>query len=196
MRRVSVNRYSPTETKWLGEKVDYSGRELRSHFVREKARIAGDGVVAFVGACSVEGESLVDIEDVEAGAFIKASRMLHFIGEHFEGGLREGNLLLRLFASIVKETLEGLCTGVTIVRTGDDLFIGERKLTVAIVTRSPVSILFHFGVNIDPSGAPVPAVGIDELGVDVKQFADEVLSRYGRELESIELALRKVRGVR
>jgi hypothetical protein len=183
------------ETRLLEEAVDYSGRELRSHFVREKARIAGDGVVAFIGACSVEGDSLVDIEDAEAGAVIKAERMLHFIGEHFERGLREGNILLRVFASIVGETLEESCTGVSVTREGDDLFIGNRKLTVAIVTRSPVSIVFHFGVNVDPSGAPVPAVGLDELGVDAKRFANEVLSRYRRELESVELAMRKVRGV-
>jgi hypothetical protein len=80
-------------------------------------------------------------------------------------------------------------------RSGDDLFVHGRKLTVAICTCSPVSLLFHFGVNVDPGGAPVAAIGLEELGIDAKSFALAVIERYARECESIELALRKVRGV-
>jgi hypothetical protein len=50
-------------------------------------------------------------------------------------------------------------------------------------------------VNVDPLGAPVPAVGLAELGIDAKPFALSVLERYRGECEAIELAMRKVRGV-
>jgi hypothetical protein len=192
---LSDKRYTLVETKWLEDGIDYTGSELRSHFVREYAGIQGDGVIAFAGTCDVWGEGLVDLEDAEEGSSIKARRMLHFIGEHFQCPLREGNFRLRLFATIQKEVLEGLVSGLRITRRGDDLFVGERKLTVAISTSSPTSVLFHYGINIDPSGAPVQAIGLEELGVDIESFAGAVLARYTHECESIEWALRKVRGV-
>lgn len=192
---MNPNRYSLIETKWLGEAVDYTGSELRSHFVRDLGGVVGDGVIAFTGGCDVGGERLVDLEDAEAGSVIKAKRMLHFIGEHFQCPLRECNFRLRLFAAIIKEALEELVPGVHVKREGDDLFLDGRKLTVAISTASQVSAVFHVGVNIDPSGAPVQAVGLGELGVEVEPFARSILRRYIEECESVELALRKVRGV-
>jgi hypothetical protein len=183
------------EMRFLGEGIDYTGLELRSHFIRQRTRIASDGLIAFVGRCEVDGARLVDLEDAAAGSVIRARKMLHFIGEHFQCPLREGNARLRLFAAVVKEAIEEMAPGTPAARRGDDLFVNGRKLTVAICTVSPVSTLFHFGVNVDPLGAPVPAVGLAELGIETAPFALSVLERYRLECESIELALRKVRGV-
>ena len=183
------------ETAYLAEEIEYTGAELRSHFVREKAGIEWDGVVAFTGASRVAGTRLVDLEDAEEQHEIRAKRMLHFIGEHFQCSLREGNVRLRLFASIVQGALEEMSPESRIVRVGDDLFANDRKLSVAICTVSPLSLVFHFGINVDPSGAPVSAVGLKKFGIDAKPFALVVLQRYERECESIERALRKVRGV-
>jgi hypothetical protein len=183
------------ETKILDESIDYTGDQLRSHFVREKAGITADGVIAFTGACAVTGPRLVDLEDAEQHSSIIAEMMLHFIGEHFECTLREANYRLRLFIGIVGEVLRDLATGPVLTRDGDDIYIAERKLTVAIATVSPVSTVFHCGVNIDPQGAPVPAVGLEEIGVETERFAAAVLERYRTECISIDLAIRKVRGV-
>lgn len=183
------------ETAYLAGELTYTGSELRSHFVRERAGIGWDGVVAFAGEVRVAGTRLVDLEDAEEQHEITAKRMLHFIGEHFQCSLREGNVRLRLFASIVGETLEEMAPETRVTRIGDDLFVNGRKLSVAICTASPLSIVFHFGVNIDPSGAPVSAVGLKKFDVDPKKFALAVLDRYASECESIERALRKVRGV-
>ncbi len=188
-------RFELVSTKWIGKDREYTGEELRGHFVREISGIRGDGVVAFPGGCDVKGADLVDLEDAEAGNTIKAARMIHFIGEHFLCPLREGNYRLRLFISIIGELIEERSRGTVVRRKGDDLYIGDRKLTVAIVTVTPASSLFHCGVNIDPSGAPVPAVGIEELGLDPEDFALEALSRYRSEIESVEYAVRKVRSV-
>ncbi len=182
------------ETKFIEGRMDYTGKELRSHFVREVSGIRLDGVVSFIGGCEVRSSSLVDMEDSEKGDYIRAEEMLHFIGEHFAVPLREGNFRLRLFASIVREKIEEMC-GCEVRRVGDDLFISERKLSVAICTLSRVSVLFHFGVNIDPSGAPVDAVGLRELGISPRAFAESVLDAYSSECEDIEYAMRKVRGV-
>lgn len=192
---MSSDVYKALEVRYLGEGIDYTGLELRSHFIRERTRIATDGLIAFVGRCDVDSSRLVDLEDAFAGSVIRARSMLHFIGEHFQCPLREGNARLRLFAAIAAEALGRLAPGTAVVRRGDDLFVGERKLTVAICTVTPVSVVFHFGVNVDPLGAPVSAVGLGELGIDTKTYALSVLERYRGECESIELALRKVRGV-
>lgn len=183
------------ETAFLEGEIDYTGEQLHSHFVREAGRIRSDGVVAFRGACAVTGEALVDLEDREEHASIIAEEMVHFIGEHFACPLREANFRLRLLVTIAAEVLRDLAPGLEVSRRGDDLFVGERKLSVAITTVSAVSALFHCGINIDPSGAPVPAIGLAELGVDPDSFAQRVLDAYAGECRSVELALRKVRGV-
>jgi hypothetical protein len=182
------------ETKILEERIDYTGDQLHSHFVREKTGITSDGVLAFRGACAVTGSSLVDLEDAEQHSSIIAEEMLHFIGEHFECTLRETNYRLRLFVCIVSESIRELAPDLVLSRDGDDLFIGKKKLTVAIATVTPVSTVFHCGVNINPQGAPVPAVGLGEIGVDGDKFAAAVLDRYRQECLSIDRAVRKVRG--
>jgi hypothetical protein len=184
------------ETRFLDDRIDYTGEQLRSHFVRGVSGIAVDGVVAFRGACAVTTDALVDMEDAETHSSIIAEEMLHFIGEHFECTLREANYRLRLFVSIAGETLREVAPDLELRRDGDDLFVGGRKLTVAIATVSPVSTVFHCGINIDPAGAPVSAVGLAEVGVDPEKFAAAVLRRYGEECLSIDRAIRKVRGVR
>jgi hypothetical protein len=192
---VIDERYNLLGTRFLEERMDYTGRELRSHFVRERAGIETDGLISFMGRCDVRGDALVDLEDAVVGSTIEAVSMLHFIGEHFAIGMREGNLRLRLLVAVVKDVLERECRDAAVVRDGDDLFVGERKLSVAICTASPVSSLMHLGVNVDPTGAPVPAIGLKELGVEPEKLARSVLARYRTECESIEIALRKVRGV-
>ena len=183
------------DTKVMDGEITYNGVELRSHFIRDRAGLEGDAVIAFSGPCDVSGRHLVDLEDREQGDIIKAASMLHFIGEHFQCPLREMNLRLRLFAALVREELEKSVPGLHPFRRGDDLYLEERKLSVAIATASPVSSVFHFGLNIDQAGAPVPAAGLKELGIDAPSFAAGVLARYREECIAVERALRKVRGV-
>jgi hypothetical protein len=158
--------------------------------------ITTDGVVAFRGACAVTGDRLVDIEDAEQHSSIIAEDMRHFIGEHFECSLSEANYRLRLFVALIGEILRELAPGLKMMRDGDDLYVSERKLTVAIATVTPVSTVFHCGVNIDPRGAPVPAIGLAGIEVDDAAFTPLLLERYRKECESIGVAIRKVRGVR
>jgi hypothetical protein len=70
-----------------------------------------------------------------------------------------------------------------------------RKLSVSIVTASSVSVLLHAGVNVDPEGAPVPAAGLQELGVAPEAFVTAVLERFTAEIEGIHWACAKVRSL-
>ncbi len=85
---------------------------------------------------------------------------------------------------------------VVIVRRGDDLYDGDRKLSVSIATLSPNSALLHFAINVDPAGAPVPAKGLAEYGVDPREFAEAVLSSYAAETSGARRAVGKVRLVK
>ncbi len=180
--------------RWLSQEIPYTGRELHSGWIADTAAIEGDALVAFVGSCEVPLEHMVDMEDVRRGVPIKAARMLHFLAEHFDTDLARTVLRQRLLVCRAAEILNQ-ASAQLVRRDGDDLFVGERKLSVSIATSSPASTLIHLGLNIDPSGAPVPAIGLDELGVPVAEVAKQIMAAYVEELQSVEAAQRKVRGV-
>ena len=187
---------------------NYTGVELRPHFLLTEVGMKGSALGAFIGACEVKTEHLVDWEDRLAFDHISARQMVHLIGEFFGLPLREGVWIQRWMVAKLQEDLATRLkdSGSTarVRRDGDDIFISlpgsspmkdERKLTVSIVTASPVSLLLHLGINIDPSGAPVPAVGFQELGIDASKWATSFLQSVKQEWDGIEWACAKVRPV-
>jgi uncharacterized protein len=171
----------------------YTGAELRSLWIYRTFGIEGDATVAFIGPCDVAGERLVDQVDAQAGSSIAAASMLHLVVEHFGPDLRLAVHRQRLLVCLAREALGD--TVASLRRDGDDLYVGQRKLSVSIATVSPVSSLIHLGLNVDPAGAPVPACGLGELGVDPRGFAERLMAAYGAEIESVERARCTVRGV-
>lgn len=170
----------------------YTGAELRSGWVASRTGLAGDAAAGFVGACHVPTENLVDLDDARAGAFIKAASMAHVIAEH-ACPLEVAVLRQRLLISLLGEFLRS--RGKRMLRDGDDLYYDDRKLTVSIAAPSASTCLIHVGINVDPAGAPVPAVGLAEMGQDPREVLSELLTRYGRELASVAHATTKVRTV-
>jgi hypothetical protein len=177
------------------QSIPYSGPELRPHYLLSKFGIEGSLLAAFRGPCEVVTEHLVDWEDRLAKDCIRAREMLHFLGEFFGITLKEGIWIQRLIVSEIESIL--LRRGIAVIRDGDDLFIEKKKLSVSIVTASPVSVLLHLGINIDPAGAPVDAIGLSAIlpASEVAPFAREVLERFRREFESVDRAAVKVRPV-
>lgn len=175
--------------------IPYLGTNLRSGWIRETFGVAGAALVAWLGPCHVRTEDLVDLEDLAAGAEIHAALMLHFLAEHPGDTLPVTVCRQRLLVAEAAAVLREMAPTVALRRCGDDLYSGERKLSVSIATRSPGSGLIHFGVNVDPTGAPVPAVGLAELGVDPVEFAHRLLAAYAEEMAGLERACGKVREV-
>ncbi len=186
--------------------VAYDGSQLRGGWLEEAFGLEPDAVAAFTGPCDVLREHMIDLEDLEAGDVIRARAMLHFIVEHADGDPARTALRQRLLVTCAREALEESWSLRGLVREGDDLFAAcpefiegrgddRRKLSVSIATRSRAkgTGLIHLGINIDPEGAPVPAVGLAELGVDVERFAGEVMRRYARETALAAHAVTKVR---
>jgi hypothetical protein len=178
--------------------LTYSGLELRPHFILSEFNVEGSTLAAFHGPCFVKTDHLVDWEDRLQNDHIKAKKMIHFLGEFFGITLKEGVWIQRLIISHLHSYL--LMKGFEVRRSGDDIYVSigahaDKKLTVSIVTASPVSVLLHLGVNIDAEGAPVDAIGLQDLGVDAKLLTEEVLAWFKTEYESVARACVKVRAV-
>lgn len=184
-------------TKLIEQDIKYTGLELSPHWIYRKLHLQGDAIVAFCGECEVKLTEMVDIEDVINNEPIYSKNMLSFIIEHFNIGLVEGIFRQRLLITIIKESLEKLLTpnSSLLTRSGDDLFVNKKKLTVSIATKSLTSVLIHVGINIDPTGAPVDAVGLNSLNIaNIHEFANEVMVKYSQEIDDIILASTKVIG--
>ena len=182
------------KTKLLDKEIKYEGWQLSPHWIYKNFKIQGDATVAVVGECEVQLAEMVDIEDVINNEPIYSKSMLSFISEQFNVGLVEGVFRQRLLICTIKEALEK--RGINPVRSGDDLYIDGKKLTVSIATKSLTSILIHTGVNIDSTDAPVDACGLNDLGImDIKEFTEEILKNYSEEIDDIIMASTKVRGV-
>jgi hypothetical protein len=176
----------------LEPRHEYDGSQLRPHFLMARFGIVGDAAVIFRGPADVRGAALVDLEDRGQKHVIRSADMLHLMVERFEADLVLGIFLQRLIASIVADQVRALAPGRTVLRNGDDVRVDGRKLSVSIATVSPVSTLIHFGINVDPAGAPVPAAGLSELGIDPNAFAPALLGLLDAELEGIAHARAKV----
>ena len=183
------------KTLYIENEIKYIGSQLSPHWIYKNFNIQGDAIVAFCGECEVKLSEMVDIEDVINNEPIYSKYMLSFISEQFNIGLVEGVLRQRLLITCIKEELERL--GFATRRSGDDLFVNDKKLSVSIATKSVNSVLIHTGVNVISDGAPIEVSGLksDLNMTNIKEFAINVMKNYNVELEDIILASTKVRGV-
>ena len=187
-------------TLWLAEPLLYDGSQLTSRFAYMRFGLLGDSLVAWQGPCDIPFVHMVDGEDVRAQSPIRGSQMLHFIFEKFQTDLPEAVALQRLFAGLSADLLRQLSPRARdLRREGDDLYLDvegvARKLSISIATVSPVSALFHFAVNISNSGTPVPTLSLQDLGVEPRPFAEELMRRFALETTGIWEACCKVRSV-
>jgi hypothetical protein len=149
--------------------------------------------VGFVGPCDVANADLVDLEDRAAGTFIRARSMVHVVAEHPGCSIQVAVLRQRLLITLLCDALRERKVETT--RRGDDVFVDGRKLTVSIAAPSAGSSLIHLGINVDSEGAPVPAIGLAEMGCDPPDLLRALLNSYTEELASCAHAETKVRTV-
>jgi hypothetical protein len=172
----------------------YDGTQLQAHWIYKKFGLLGDAVVAFTGEVNIGLDKMIDLIDVHRNEAIYSPLMLNFIIEHFNTDLELAIYRQRLFIVLIKEELAKF--EIDVNRMGDDLYLNKGKLSVSVATKSTVSTLIHIGLNIETAGTPIKTVGLKGLGVaDINAFADTVMLRYKRELEHIDEARCKVRGI-
>ncbi len=189
---------SELKFKFLENEIVYDGRQLKTHFGLEKTGIFGSLVLAFIGKCEVQTSELVDWEDRLNSDFIRAKKMLHFVGEFYGTSLESTVLYQRLFMDHARKILSKYSAFQKIKRNGDDLMVGEQKLSVSIATASPVSTLIHWGINIDSKGAPIATIGLNVLDWNqnqIQQFSKELFENFANEVCDIQKACMKVKPV-
>ena len=183
-------------TRLIKDELTYTGEQLRSLFALDRFGIAGDSIMAFVGPSDIPIREIVDIDDLKAGRRIQAPKMLHFIAEHFEADLEKTILRQYLLVDILKDQLNEKLNRLVIRRQGNDLYDGEYKLTITTATASPVSCLFHVGINvIPPDETTAKAKGLNGYNIDPLVLGPEVIDRYSKEVERIALTRCKVHWV-
>ena len=185
------------QCKFLEKNIDYTGEQLKSHWAYKTCDLIGDSLVAFCGRCDVDLSHMVDLEDVKAKSAIFSREMLHFIMECFDRNLELMILRQRMLLDIIKDRIVAHRPdqATAIMLAGDDLYLGEAKVSIAISTLSPISALSHTGINIRSDGTPVKTIGLNDLGISPEPFSQEVLSRFAEEMERVERARYKVKGV-
>ena len=178
----------------LAEPRRYDGTQLRSHWIYETCDLRGDAAVAFIGEVEVRGEDLVDLADKREGLHIAGAEMLHVIAESFGASLDRAVFMQRLIVMLAHEQL--MISGAEpLRRIGDDIWLGDGKLTVSIATVSAVSCLIHFGINVTNTGTPVKTSALADCGLEPRPFAERLLKAYAEELDGMASATTKVRSV-
>jgi uncharacterized protein len=195
--------------KWIEKEFEYDGTQLASLHNYLQYGIAGDSIVAWIGPCDISFDKMADGEDILSQSEIRGGKMLHFILEKFDVSLYAAVALQRLVTSLAFEILlknsanaEASSAGVTardfaniIKRDGDDIFIGDKKLSISVAVPSYRSCLVHFAVNITNENTPVPTVSLTDLGIEPVKFAKDLMDAVVNEDQSIIFATHKVHGV-
>jgi hypothetical protein len=182
--------------QWVNDNIHYDGSQLRPLFGYLQFGILGDSIISWRGSCDVTLESMIDGEDLNQGAAISSDEMLHFIVEVFDRELATGVLMQRIFAAIAKDLLHETSPRLgeeIIVREGDDLYWGDRKLSISVASKSAISTMMHFALNITNAGTPVRTCCLEDLQVDPLAFAEQLMEAFSQEWQSVLKATRKVR---
>ncbi len=174
-------------THFVEKKIDYDGSALKPLYSYIQHRLAGDSIVSFMGKCDVSPEHMVDAEDFVASAKIQSDLMLHFIVEIFNQNLMTAVSLQRLLVAIAQSLLPPHLT-----REGDDLYWDSKKLSVSIASVSAVSAMIHLGINIKNDGTPVPTCCLEDLKIEPRKFALDLMKKFSDEYASIVEATQKV----
>ena len=179
------------KTKFIEQKIKYDGAQLKPLYAYTQHKVTGDSIISFVGECDVSLEHMVDAEDFIVDAKIQSQSMLHFIVEVFNQNIFTAVSLQRLLVSIAQNLL--LEKKQRLIRKGDDLYSGSKKLSVSIASVSTVSAMIHLGLNISNEGTPVETCALSDFGLDAKQFSLELMQLFSNEFISIFEATQKVR---
>ncbi len=181
---------------FIDKKFTYDGSQLRPLFAYENYKILGDSIVAWIGPCNITLDHMVDLEDKIENAQICGDEMVHFIIEIFGSDLTAAVSLQRLFASIAKDYIQlETKNKFSLVREGDDIYLidqGKKKLSISIASKSSVSSMIHFAMNVVNEGTPVPTACLDNLGLDGQILAKKLMSLFVEEYVSIMMATKKV----
>lgn len=187
------------QSHFIEKKFAYDGTQLHSLYAYLNHGILGPSIIAWQGPCSISFDHMVDGEDLLAKAVIAGDEMLHFIVEVFDRELFSAVALQRLFASICRDFLDTQARSVlgnkSLIRDGDDIYLEDCKLSISIATKSPVSVMVHFAMNVTTDGTPVKTLSLKDLNLNPQNTAEELMVLFKKEFNSIVKATQKVKPI-
>ncbi|MEQ1665651.1 MAG: DUF366 family protein [Bdellovibrionales bacterium] len=184
------------KTYFSEKELKYDGTQLRSLFAYMTYEILGDSIVSWIGECDIPFAHMIDGEDAVQKSEIRGGKMLHFIVEKFDVNLFSGVLMQRLLASqsieLIKKLSVDRALTFKLTRSGDDIFLDDKKLSISVATKSPTSTMLHFALNITNENTPVKTLSLSDLRVKPELFAKELMAQFASEIESVVVATQKV----
>lgn len=141
----------------------YKGNELLPGWERLNYNIRGNSLIYWISPTDVSVEFMKDVDDVRENLSIKSDSMLHFVFTYYTSN----DATWAVFAQrlLTKHIVEYVRThlGSSVVRVdGNDVFIGGRKFSVSIAGVSSGLVKFHFGINVESKGAPIPVSSLSD----------------------------------
>ena len=190
--------------KHINEKFEYDGSQIDSLWAFREYGIYGSSIITWLGPVNITSDNLKDCADV--GLEIKSDCMVNFICEFFDqqpANIRIAYLRQRILVMIFKEVLSEF--GVNTRRNGDDIYVGDCKLSISIASVSLSSAKIHFAFNLTDEGTPsdVRTIGLfDIVGENNKKifnennlikFIETIVYRFIEEIKTIEKDISKTR---
>ncbi len=184
-------------SKILSARIKYDGSQIAPLWAYSMG-IKGDSIVVFHGAMDVTPENMKDIEDLKAKKTIQGDDLIHIIVERFDSpaSMRLAYYMQRLLIICVRDVLAA--HGIQTKRNGDDLVVGDGKLTVSIASAGVSCEKIHCGINLTTKGTPpdVKTVALEEFGIkEWKTLAREIAETFVREIEDIEGDIVKTKSI-
>jgi len=172
---------SHLDIRFLGNK-DYVDGTLRSGFFKSEK----DYIVSFIGNADVTFDGMCDRDDLNTEAPFIKGYMLHFIAEFKNTTLQEMMLYQRLFARIVYDELRSstICSQLRI--TGNDIYVGDRKLSVGIATSTITNTqIMHYALNITKGDCPLDVEYLSRIApnIDPRSFSINLMKIFNKEVE-------------
>ncbi|WP_409201051.1 DUF366 family protein [Methanobrevibacter sp. DSM 116169] len=183
--------------KHLDEFLKYDGSQIDPFWAFKFLKIKGSSIITWIGPMNIASDNIKDFEDIDLE--IKSANMTHFILEFFDiqpPNIEIAYMRQRLLVMIFKEELHK--QNIISTRSGDDIFVSGRKLTVSIASISPTSMKIHFGFNLEDNGTPedVETIGLFDIensngkkvfnNENIVDFISTVVNSYIDELSSIK----------
>jgi hypothetical protein len=194
LRKIEYQSYNIV-VEDFGEDIVYDGSQLSSQHIANNYDVIGNSILLFRGGMSLSPKEMVDLKDIQREAhlaeiLISSDDSVHVIIEEFD--IQPPNLeieyyRLRLLTLIILEKLA--IKGIKAERKSTDIYVGKKKLNVAIASVGASNSKIHLGLNVGSTGFPdhVNAVGLLELGVDEKQLEEWIISIVKQYIDEVQM---------
>jgi hypothetical protein len=142
----------------------YKGNELLPGWERLNYNVRGNSLVYWISPTDVSVEFMKDVDDVRENLSIRSDSMLHFVFTYYT--MNDATWAVFAQRLLTKHITEYIRThlGNDVVRVdGNDVFVDGRKFSVSIAGIAPGLVKFHFGINVESKGAPIPVSSLSDL---------------------------------